>query len=610
MRPTIAVGGLAVAVLVGGTGLALALRDDAPPAVQVRLAAVQRGAVTAEVSAAGSTLDGTRRDLAFGSAGTVTKVYVKVGSKVKKGQVLARVDSRAAREAYEAAQADLSAAEEARSDLSTATNSRPNPARGDLSTAGKAQGDRSSSAAASSRSSTAGVPPTCVPARGNAPSATDGPSEAGADSDARSHGAGVRPAEAGAGGGEFGPPGPSSPVASPTASPTPTATARHRTSHEPTAMPTPTGGSFTPRPGSGWDHGGSPRPTATTHPHPHPHPTATPTSEPGDPEPQPTVTVTVTATATVTVTAPAPPATGPSGGHEGGSPSGGPDAGGTPSPRATGGATASPRPGRPTPGASGACAGSGGGGGGGQHSYAGAGRGSGGATGARTDTAGPGRAGVGSAEQAAASVERAEAAVEEAADAVRGTRIVAPAAGTVLSVAGGVGDAAGTGAFIGLGNLNELQVQAMVTESDVNRLKLGQKAQITLATRGDEQHAGTVTAIAPNATVDGRLVRYAVTLAFDDPPKGLMLGQTASVTITTDEAMDAVYVPAAAVRRRPDGTQVVTVRSGGRDTAKVVETGVHGDQYVEVVSGLSESDRVVMPGGASGEFPDGTWPGA
>lgn len=217
---------------------------------------------------------------------------------------------------------------------------------------------------------------------------------------------------------------------------------------------------------------------------------------------------------------------------------------------------------------------------------------------------------MGSAEQAAASVERAEAAVEEAADAVRGTRIVAPAAGTVLSVAGRVGDAAGTGAFISLGNLNELQVQAMVTESDVNRLKLGHKAQITLATRGDERYAGTVTAIAPNATVDGRLVRYGVTLAFDDPPKGLMLGQTASVTITTEEAMDAIYVPAAAVRARPDGTQVVTVRSGGRDTAKVVETGVHGDQYVEVVSGLSETDRVVMPGSASGEFPDGTWPGA
>ncbi|WP_406675514.1 efflux RND transporter periplasmic adaptor subunit [Nonomuraea sp. N2-4H] len=214
-----------------------------------------------------------------------------------------------------------------------------------------------------------------------------------------------------------------------------------------------------------------------------------------------------------------------------------------------------------------------------------------------------------STEQATANVERAEAAVEEAADAVRGTRIVAPAAGTVLSIAGAAGDKAGTGAFITLGDLDELQVRAMVTESDVNRLKVGQKAAITLATRAGERYAGTVTAIAPAATVSGRLVQYGVTLAFDKPPSGLMLGQTASVTITTDEVKDALYVPASAVRSRPDGTQVVTVRAGGRDAAKVVRTGVRGDQYVQVVSGLSEQDQVVMPGGTSGEFPDASWPG-
>jgi HlyD family secretion protein len=207
-------------------------------------------------------------------------------------------------------------------------------------------------------------------------------------------------------------------------------------------------------------------------------------------------------------------------------------------------------------------------------------------------------------------VDRAEAALEQAADGVRATRILAPAAGTILSVAGGVGDSAGTSTFISLGDLNELQVQAMVTESDVNRLKLGQQAEVTLATRSGERYAGTVTAIAPTATVDGQLVRYSVTLAFDKPPTGLMLGQTASVTVTTDEAENAIYVPAAAVRTRSDGTQVVTVRSGDRDSAKVVRTGVRGDQYVEVTSGLGESDQVVMSGGTSGEFPDGSWPDA
>lgn len=487
MRPTIALGGLALAVLMAGTGLALALRDDPVPAAQVRLAAAQRGQVTASVSAAGNTVDGSRRDLAFGSAGTVTKVYVKVGAKVKKGQVLARIDGRAAREAYEAAKADLAAAQEAL--------------------------DKASTAAAG------GTPPGCASAAGG--------------------------------------------VAGPEAP-------------------------YTPHP--------------------------TPTPEPGEPGPEPQPTVTVTATATVTVTAtvtatppPAldePPAT-PSDRLQGIPGTGDADEAGETPQATTPGPSARPatsgRPaatGRPTTARTS------------KESKPRTERDSCAQDGTRQARTGgrPAKGGL-STEQATANVERAEAAVEEAADAVRGTRIVAPAAGTVLSIAGAAGDKAGTGAFITLGDLDELQVRAMVTESDVNRLKVGQKAAITLATRAGERYAGTVTAIAPAATVSGRLVQYGVTLAFDKPPSGLMLGQTASVTITTDEVKDALYVPASAVRSRPDGTQVVTVRAGGRDAAKVVRTGVRGDQYVQVVSGLSEQDQVVMPGGTSGEFPDASWPG-
>ncbi|MFI7639807.1 efflux RND transporter periplasmic adaptor subunit [Nonomuraea sp. NPDC049400] len=539
MRPTFALGGLALAVLVAGSGLALALRDDAPPTVQVRLAAAQRGQVTATVSAAGSTVDGSRRNLAFGSSGTLTKVYVKVGTKVKKGQVLARIDGRAAREAYTAAKADLAAAEEALDEAQVASGS---------------------------------TPAACTPS-----------------------GSGTTAAN-----GELGPAAPSA---------------------------------LNP----------NPVPTST------PHSTATPTTGPTDPgpEPQPTVTVTVTATVTTTVTAT------PTGGPDGGTPTGGGPDGGTPTggvsdgttgrpgsrPTPTGSAKpsagAKPSPsgkptgsGRPSAQPSGRASGRPGTkptGAARPSSQSSCGRGTGttgqgtgtagqgtGMAGQGTDMAGQGTAGQGgiSEEQAAANVDRAEAALEQAADGVRATRIVAPAAGTVLSVAGAAGDTAGTGTFISLGNLNELQVQAMVTESDVNRLKLGQKAQITLATRNGERHQGTVTAIAPTATVDGQLVRYSVTLAFDEPPTGLMLGQTASVTVTTGEAEDAIYVPAAAVRSRSDGTQVVTVRSGGRDSAKVVRTGVRGDQYVQVTSGLRESEEVVMSGTTSGEFPDASWPGA
>ncbi|MFD1542581.1 efflux RND transporter periplasmic adaptor subunit [Nonomuraea guangzhouensis] len=512
MRPTfppkaLKLGGLALAVLVAGSGLVLALRDDPEPTAQVRLAAAKRGVVTASVTAAGNTVDGSRRDLGFGGSGTVTKVYVKVGAKVKKGQVLARVDGTAAREGYTAAAADLAAAEEALETASTAATSTA----------------------------------TCSPSSGGTSASVVG---------------------AVAAKGAFGPS--AVPIADATTTLTPATT--------PTPRPT-----WTP----------SPEPTPSGH------------------EPQPTVTVTVTATATVTATVTATPDGGRPSASPTGTATGKPSA--KPSAKPTGKSSAKPTgkaTGKPTGKATGKPTGKPGA----------SGRPTGKATpGARQSQGGSpcaganGKGGI-SEDQAGANVDRAQAALEQAADEVRGTRIVAPASGTVLSVAGSVGDTAGTSTFISLGDLNELQVDALVTESDVNKLKLGQEASITLATRGSEKYAGKVTRIAPTATVSDKLVRYSVTLAFDQPPRGLMLGQTASVSVTTGTANDGIYVPAEAVKSRADGTTVVTVRSGGHDSARVVRTGVRGDQYVEITSGLSESDQVVMAGSATGEFPDTSWP--
>ncbi|MFB9491349.1 biotin/lipoyl-binding protein, partial [Nonomuraea dietziae] len=115
MRPTyVRTGVLAVAAAaLVGTGVLFALTDEPAPQVTVRLAAAQRGTVTAAVSATGNTSDGSSRDLSFGAQGRVTALSVKAGDRVRKGQVLARIDSAAAMEAYTAAKADVAAAQDA-----------------------------------------------------------------------------------------------------------------------------------------------------------------------------------------------------------------------------------------------------------------------------------------------------------------------------------------------------------------------------------------------------------------------------------------------------------------------------------------------------------------
>ncbi|MBX6381672.1 MAG: efflux RND transporter periplasmic adaptor subunit [Microbispora sp.] len=120
-RRTLIINGVLVVLLLGGIAAAWASvgsgssRDGAAPLTT----RVTRGTVLASVSASGSVESARTRALDFSASGTVESVLVEAGDKVKKGQVLARIDDTAARENLEAARASLDAAEEA--DTSTAS---------------------------------------------------------------------------------------------------------------------------------------------------------------------------------------------------------------------------------------------------------------------------------------------------------------------------------------------------------------------------------------------------------------------------------------------------------------------------------------------------------
>lgn len=114
-------GALAV-LLVAGAGVAYASLNGGKaeaPATSVPTARVTRTTVTATVSASGSVESAKTRSLSFGVSGTVAKIYVKPGDKVRKGQVLARLDDAAAKENLDAAAAALEAARDAGTDTAS-----------------------------------------------------------------------------------------------------------------------------------------------------------------------------------------------------------------------------------------------------------------------------------------------------------------------------------------------------------------------------------------------------------------------------------------------------------------------------------------------------------
>lgn len=195
-----------------------------------------------------------------------------------------------------------------------------------------------------------------------------------------------------------------------------------------------------------------------------------------------------------------------------------------------------------------------------------------------------------------------------------GTVIKAPFAGIVtavngseggsasggLSGAGGASTGSGgqqaggasSGGFIELADPNRLQIVGSFTESDVTKIKKGQRATVTFAALPGVTATGKVTLIDPQPQTSNNVVRYAVTISLTDVPSEVRLGQTASVQVVVGEAENVLTVPTSAIRTA-GGQSTVTVIENGSRVVRRVEVGLRGDSTTEIRSGLLEGELVV-----------------
>ncbi|BBH68759.1 hypothetical protein ACTI_54440 [Actinoplanes sp. OR16] len=186
-------------------------------------------------------------------------------------------------------------------------------------------------------------------------------------------------------------------------------------------------------------------------------------------------------------------------------------------------------------------------------------------------------------------VNNAELALAKAEEALDGTVIKAPIAGTVVTIAGTVGDQVKSGAaVIGLADTYDMQVSADFPEADAGSLAKGQTGTVTLAD-SDESYEAKVIQVDPVGTSDGTLVRYGVLLAFTAAPEDLLVGQSAQVQVRTGQVTGVLRVPSTAVHDIAGESGTVRLTGGEERTVTV---GLRGDQYTEITDGLAEGEQV------------------
>jgi len=142
---------------------------------------------------------------------------------------------------------------------------------------------------------------------------------------------------------------------------------------------------------------------------------------------------------------------------------------------------------------------------------------------------------------------------------------------------------------------NNYQIEVDISETDIDKVKIGNTAEITLDALGpDVKFEAKVYFIEPAATIIQGVTYYKVKISFDPAGKGeVKPGMTASAVIQTNKKDDVLMMPARAVIQQ-NNKNIVRILENNVVREADVTIGLSGDNgMVEVISGVNVGDKVV-----------------
>lgn len=148
-----------------------------------------------------------------------------------------------------------------------------------------------------------------------------------------------------------------------------------------------------------------------------------------------------------------------------------------------------------------------------------------------------------------------------------------------------------------VGDLSSMQIEALVDESDIGKIKVGQNVKFSVDSFDGEVFDGVVRLVSKKSLTQQNVIYYTVYVKVLDTKGKLIPGMTARSNIMIEQSNDVIYIPRTAVKDvgKKKFVQIVTSENSKDGIKEVqVETGLFGENGIEIKSGLSEGDTVVM----------------
>jgi HlyD family secretion protein len=165
--------------------------------------------------------------------------------------------------------------------------------------------------------------------------------------------------------------------------------------------------------------------------------------------------------------------------------------------------------------------------------------------------------------------------------------------------------------FVLAEDLSRMQVNARVDEGDIGRIQPGQRVTFHVDAYSDQVFTGTVRQVRLEPVVEQNVVSYVTVIDVPNPELTLKPGITATVSVAVARVDDALRVPNAALRFRPDpgvlqamgrpqqapaeDGQRATPRTDGREESVWVQT-EGGLRRIPVQRGIDDGTTTAVTG--------------
>ena len=200
-----------------------------------------------------------------------------------------------------------------------------------------------------------------------------------------------------------------------------------------------------------------------------------------------------------------------------------------------------------------------------------------------------------------AKVRAAEAGAENYRARLAKTIIRSPINGIVTKQDASAGESASINiSIISIISVASFEIEANIPEVEIAKIKTGANANITLDAYGENEIFGaSVSMIDPAETIISGVPNYKTTLIFNEKDERIKSGMTANIDIFLEQKISVIAIPRNAIEII-DGKKFVKIIVGEKRNTEVIDkevtTGITGsDGFVEIISGVSEGDKVILP---------------